>query len=115
MPGLDRSGPMGEGPMTGGRRGLCGGGSSAYVPHWHGGFGYGFGLRHGYRSGFGPGRGRGYGMRRGFCWYPRNYAYGYPMSKVDEMDMLKADADYMQNSLDAINARIEELTKKNSP
>ena len=24
MPGFDRSGPMGNGPMTGGARGLCG-------------------------------------------------------------------------------------------
>ena len=29
MPGLDRTGPFGEGPMTGGRRGYCAG---AYPP-----------------------------------------------------------------------------------
>jgi hypothetical protein len=54
-------------------------------------------------------------MGRGFCRYPRAYGFNYPMSETDEMDMLKADADYMKKSLDAINARIEELTKKNSP
>jgi prefoldin subunit 5 len=31
------------------------------------------------------------------------------MDIAAEMDMLKADADYMQKSLDAINKRIEEL------
>ena len=110
MPGLDRSGPMGAGPMTGGRRGLCGAGSSAHVPHAHGGFDYGFGSG----RGFGPGRGRGRGMGRGFCRYPRAYGFNYPLSATDEIDTLKADADYMKKSLDTINARIEELTKKNS-
>ena len=31
MPGLDRSGPMGSGPMTGGRRGLFGNAGSDYA------------------------------------------------------------------------------------
>jgi hypothetical protein len=53
-------------------------------------------------------------MGRRFCWYPRAYGSNYPMSETDEMDMLKADADYMKQSLDSINARIEELTKKSS-
>jgi hypothetical protein len=112
MPRLDRSGPMGAGPMTGGRRGLCGAGGTAYVPHAHGGFDYGEGFGSG--RGFGPGRGRGHGLGRGFCRYPRAYAFSYPVSEADEMDTLKADADYMKKSLDTINARIEELTKKNS-
>jgi len=115
MPGLDRSGPMGEGPMTGGRRGLCGAGISAHAPNAYGGFGYAFGSGRGFRSGFGPGRGRGRGMGRGFCRYPRAYGFNYPLSETDEMNMLKADADYMQKSLDTINARIEELAQKNSP
>jgi len=34
------------------------------------------------------------------------------MDATGEMDMLKADADYMQNSLDAIKKRIEELSVK---
>ena len=34
------------------------------------------------------------------------------MGATGEMDMLKADADYMQKSLDAINKRIDELSVK---
>jgi hypothetical protein len=34
------------------------------------------------------------------------------MDAADEMDMLKADADYMQKSLVAIKKRIDELSKK---
>ena len=30
MPGFDRSGPMGAGPMTGGRRGLCNPANTGY-------------------------------------------------------------------------------------
>jgi hypothetical protein len=36
----------------------------------------------------------------------------YPTDAVSEMDMLKADAEYLQKSLDAINRRIDELTDK---
>jgi hypothetical protein len=36
------------------------------------------------------------------------------MDAADEIDMLKADADYMKKSLDAINRRLEELKKKPS-
>jgi hypothetical protein len=39
-------------------------------------------------------------------------APAYSMDVAGEVDMLKADADYMKKSLDAINKRIEELEKK---
>ncbi len=35
-----------------------------------------------------------------------------PMDATGEMDMLKADANYMQKSLDAIKKRIDELSVK---
>ena len=47
MPGLDKTGPGGRGPMTGGNRGLCRG---------MGGAGFG---------GSGRGQGGGFGLRRG--------------------------------------------------
>jgi prefoldin subunit 5 len=34
------------------------------------------------------------------------------MSAADEMNTLKAEANYIQNSLDAINKRIDELSKR---
>jgi uncharacterized coiled-coil DUF342 family protein len=36
----------------------------------------------------------------------------FPASAADEIDMLKAEADRLKKSLDAINTRIDELQKK---
>jgi len=106
MPGFDRTGPQGLGPMTGGARGLCNPRASGYGSQFAGGFGYGrgFGMGRGYGRGFGRGMGMGYGPGYG----PR-----YPLEAADETAQLKAEADYMKKSLDAINKRLEELEKKN--
>ncbi|MCG6909918.1 MAG: DUF5320 domain-containing protein [Deltaproteobacteria bacterium] len=106
MPGFDRSGPMGAGPMTGGRRGPCGGQYSRPVNI---GYGYGGGRGMGFRHGYGRGRGFGY---RG---YPAPPAFGpgasYQVSSADEMAMLQAEADAMKASLESIQNRIAELEK----
>lgn len=102
MPGFDRSGPMGAGPMTGGRRGQCGGGPYARpVNIGYGGGGRGMGFRRGY------GRGGGYGG------YPAPPAFGptHPVSRADEMAMLQAEANAMKASLESIQNRIAELEK----
>ena len=114
MPGFDRSGPMGAGPMTGGARGRCNPATAATVPAYAGGYGYGrgLGLRRGFRGGFGPDRGRGRGYGRGYGGYPPAAGPAYSTDAAGEMDMLKADAEYMKNSLDAINQRIDELSVK---
>jgi Family of unknown function (DUF5320) len=116
MPGFDQTGPTGAGPMTGGARGLCNSANAGYNPRFTEGFSYGrgLGLRRGFRGGFGPDRGLGRGFGRGYGWYPPAAGPAYPAGASDEIDMLKADADYMQKSLDAINKRIEELEKKPS-
>ena len=113
MPGLDRSGPMGAGSMTGGRRGICGrAGAAINQPAYGSGYGYGRGM--GFRRGFGRGRGYGLGPAQGRV--PSQQAYGtrYPASKTDEMEMLRADADAMRQSLEAIQRRITELEKEGS-
>jgi hypothetical protein len=68
MPGYDRTGPMGAGPMTGGTRGRCNPATVGTIPAYTGGYGYvrGLGLRRGFRGGYGPGRGRGRGYGRGY-------------------------------------------------
>lgn len=116
MPGFDQTGPMGAGPMTGGARGLCNPANAGYNPRFTEGFSYGrgLGLRRGFRGGFGPNRGLGRGFGRGYEWYPPAVGLAYPAGASDEIDMLKADANYMRKSLDAINKRIEELEKKPS-
>ena len=111
MPGLDRTGPMGAGPMTGGAKGRCNPATAGMTPTYEGGYGYGRGLalRRGFRGGFSLGMGFGRGFGRGYRWYPPALGPVYPTDAAREMDMLKADADYMQKLLDAINKRIDEL------
>ena len=113
MPGFDGTGPQGAGPMTGGARGLCNTRATSYGSQFAGGFGYGrrFGMGRGYGSGFGRGMSRGYG--RDFGLYPHEYGPRYSWEPADEITRLKAEADYMKRSLDAVNKRIEELEKKN--
>ncbi|MGB9440968.1 MAG: DUF5320 domain-containing protein [Desulfobacterales bacterium] len=114
MPGFDQTGPMGAGPMTGGARGRCNPATSRTIPAYNGEYGYGRGLgrRRAFRGGYGPDAGRGRGYGRGYGWYPPAPAPAYSAGTSDEMNMLKADADYMKTSLDAIKKRIEELEKK---
>lgn len=114
MPGFDRTGPAGSGPMTGGGRGRCNPATAGTIPTYAGGYGYGrgLGLRRGFRGGSGPRGGirRGYG--RSYGWYPPDADLIYRSDAVDEMDMLKTEADYLKKSLDAIKTRIDELEKK---
>jgi len=116
MPGGDRTGPMGFGPMTGRAAGFCAGYSEP-----------------GYMN---PVAGRGYGGRgRGFCgrgsgrgWRNWYYATGLPdwaragfgfwghaaptASAEQELTGIKQQADFMQDSLSQINKRIEQLEKE---
>jgi len=114
MPGFDRTGPMGAGSMTGGRRGFCNPATAAGARAYIGPYGYvgGVGLRRGYRGGFGRGAGSGRGYGRGYGWYPPPAVGPAYSSVADEMEMLRAEADYLKNSLEAINTRINELEKK---
>lgn len=81
MPGGDRTGPWGLGPMTGRRMGYCAGFQAPgfMYPGPGLGFGRGFGLGRGFGRGFGRGRGwRGAGF--GSFWgypYPPMTPYGY--------------------------------------
>lgn len=113
MPGFDRTGPMGAGPMTGGGWGLCNPNPRGYGGR---GFGRGRGRGRGYNAGFG--RGRGLGWRGAYPpyggWYPTAYAGPYAMGPEDETQMLKNDAVAIKRELDAINRRIEELETQRS-
>ena len=77
------------------------------------------GLGFGRRSGQGPGKGYG---RRGFYpggrrWSGPAYGYGtaydssYPMSRGEEVNMLRDEADALSSDLNEINRRIKELEK----
>jgi hypothetical protein len=104
--------------MTGGARGHCNPATAGAVPTHTGGYSYGrgLGLRRGFRGGFRPGAGlrRGYGRGYGLEWYPPVAEPVYPSGAANEIDMLKAEADYLKNSLDVINTRIDALEKKSA-
>ncbi|MBW2490075.1 MAG: DUF5320 domain-containing protein [Deltaproteobacteria bacterium] len=110
MPGFDRSGPMGAGPMTGGRRGLCNPAYAGYDSRFDGMFGFdrGLGFGRGFRGGFGRGMGRAFGRR---FWNQPSYYPAYAQTPEEELNMLKAEANAVKNSLDTINRRIAELEK----
>ena len=125
MPALDRTGPWGEGPKTGRGLGLCNPRSAGYGSRYAWGFGRGrgFGRGSGFGRGFGPGMGWGRGYGRGFGWWrfgaPRGagYASAYgpePLDPAEEIDMLRAKGDSLNNALDEISKRIEELERKSS-
>jgi hypothetical protein len=91
MPGFDGTGPMGMGPMTGGGRGFC--------SPW----GIGAGLRQ-------------YGFpRRAPYAYPYYGAYGFGpfvprMTREQELEFLKSDAQAMRDELKELETRIAQLS-----
>jgi len=115
MPAGDRTGPLGMGPMSGRGAGKCAGfGTPGYMNPMPG-----------RGSGMGVGRGRGFsgGGRGRRCM---SYATGLPgwrrvgwnttpMTHFDpgtETQVLKNQAEYLQNELDSIRKRLEEIDKE---
>ena len=115
MPGGDRRGPSGQGPKTGKGRGLCTGSENTRDLNASPGTGFGRGF------GRGSGRGFGNGMRNGmrnFKRIGRGFGCGFfpgvatqNISNADknEMEILKQEAQMMENSLDSIKERISQL------
>jgi hypothetical protein len=121
MPRGDGTGPGGMGPMTGRAAGFCAGYSVPGYMNPVGGRGYGgwgrgggWGRRNWYYATGLPGWARaGYGMPAwGGAVNP--YAYGGTpfapgLSAQQEIDALKGQSEYLEDSLDGIKKRIEEL------
>lgn len=121
MPGGDRTGPAGMGPMTGRVAGYCAGypvpGYMNPIP----GRGFGMGWGRGFGRGWGRGFGRGFGRGWGGYWgapnagYPNTAPYGAPyaapfgLSSEQEIDSLKGQAEYFEDALEGIKKRIAEL------
>jgi len=97
MPGMDGTGPMGQGSMTGGRRGWCATGAV--------GAGRGFG------PGAGMGRGGGYGRRNQFYatgltgWQRAEQAGPAPVQAAAEADPLTR----IEGALADVLERLERL------
>ena len=127
MPAGDGTGPAGMGPMTGRGAGYCGGFDAPGWANWGPGRRFygrgGPGMRGGRWGGYGAGRGGGYrwqnrvyaaGMPPGARWgSPPAWAYGAPEppSREQEIDLLKDEAQWLKEQLDAINQRMESLGK----
>ncbi|MBN2406316.1 MAG: DUF5320 domain-containing protein [Elusimicrobia bacterium] len=118
MPGGDRTGPEGMGPMTGRGAGYCAGYD---VPGYMNPAGWGGYPRYG--RGFG-GRGRGFrhrffaagmpGWARGRGWYGwGTVPYDAPQSldPASEKEGLKRESEYLKKELQEIQSRIKELEK----
>lgn len=117
MPRGDRTGPRGEGPMTGRAAGYCAGYSTP-----------GF-ANPGFGRGLGGGWGRGRGWGRGYQYWRPAYPYTpvspaptypappypapapYQMKPEDEIKYLEDVAAQLKKELDGISKRIEELSR----
>ena len=107
MPGGDRTGPLGAGPMTGRGLGYCAGyGIPGFA---HGGGGRGFGGR-------GMGRGRGGGWRHGFHGMGRGRWWGMVPSgasdPAQERELLQREQSFLKSQMEQIQERLEELGEK---
>jgi len=116
MPWGDRTGPMGWGPMTGRGFGYCAGNDQpgSYAGP---GFGPGWGRGRGRGRGFGPGRGF---ARRGWfgAWGPVPPYQAAPpataMPAEQEKEMLKREAQYLKETMNRLEQRIQELEDQSS-
>ena len=114
MPGFNKSGPEGNGPMTGRSMGICNTAVPGYGNQYSdaGGFGRRLGRRQGRRRSMGSGMrgagGRGFARRRFF-----DAGSDPSQDTAGEIEMLKAQADSVKNTLDTIYRRMAELEKNN--
>lgn len=99
MPGGDRTGPFGEGPMTGRGAGFCSGND----------------VRRGAPCGRFSGRRGGMGFRRGFMtggsagrYYPGSLS---ALSPEEERENLRREAEFLESELNGIRDRIGRLEK----
>ncbi len=111
MPQGDSTGPLGQGPGTGRTFGYCYGFDSPGYMKSAGG-----GMRRGIGFGRGMGRGRGFSHGIGFSAFNPGLVPGYPgmhpMSKNDEIKLLKSQADVLSRSQKDIENRLGELEKE---
>ena len=129
MPAGDGTGPMGAGPMTGWGMGYCSGYDAPGWANW--GPGRRFAGRGGRRTGAGRWSGYGAGRGGGHRWRHWYYATGLPRwarwgpppveaygpayaapSRQDEVEMLRNEAEWLKEQLDAINQRMDELSQE---
>lgn len=111
MPQGDRTGHMGQGAMTGRSLGFCSGyDSPGYTKGFGGGLDKGFGFGRG-MGGRGRGRARGHGMALGwpFARLRQSMSWHQSVSKENEVQMLKSQAEALKNAQADIEKRLKDL------
>ncbi len=119
MPGGDGTGPAGMGPMTGRAAGYCAGYAGPGYMNPTGGRGFwgrgmgrgGWGRRNWFRATGMPGWQRAaYGMPA----FGAGAAYAQPYAPTAEqqLDVLKSEAGYLEDALEDVKKRIDELEKQ---
>jgi len=104
MPGFDKTGPRGEGPMTGGGFGLCTGRVSTDDVARMG-------------RGYARGLGRGYGGGRGMAWrhggrgYGRGMAWNVGAPPVSASDDARATIEELTQRIRDLEAKLAERDK----
>lgn len=128
MPRGNKTGPLGQGPMTGRAAGFCAGyavpGYSDTVDTAQGGYGQGFGRGFGRGGARGVGRGQGFGrgFGRGGAGFGGGYAApvpGFPpqgakLSPENERQVLSRQQEYLAQELDAIKKRLADIDDPSS-
>lgn len=128
MPGGDRTGPAGMGPMSGRAAGFCAGYGVPGYANPAGGRGWGRGWGRGGNRGGGFGRRNWYyatglpGWQRADMGAPAwgappavpvaPGAYPAPAGAESETEALKAQAEHLEQALDDIRSRLDELQAK---
>jgi len=117
MPGMDGTGPMGMGPMTGGGRGLC---NPLWAGYWGAGNpwfryrGYSPWPAYGYRP-YPGGMGAAWGQPSPVGPWYGSTGSGYGASPGQELEFLKNQAAMLQQQMDQILNRIGEIEKEEKP
>jgi len=101
MPGGNKTGPRGEGPMTGRRLGFCAGNDRPGFDTTPGNFGYGYG------RGFGRGGGMGYGFRHGYGRFMDE-----PVQNVSKETLLENETRILKEQLASVEKQLSELKKR---
>ena len=104
MPGFDRTGPRGQGPMSGRSMGLCVEQGQNRWPRFWGFGGFGRGWRNRYFATGMPGR----------TWWRGFYRYDPDLSAKEELEILQEEASYFERSLKNIRGQIEKLKKSDT-
>lgn len=112
MPSGDRTGPMGQGSMTGRGFGFCNENETLGFEKGFGGLGRRWGRGFGFGRGAGGRRGLGRRNLRNWSLSGLEAKRQWIPDREEEIKMLKSQAEALKNTQKDIERRLEELDKK---